>query len=125
MIDIPFELLGVYDAGVPNQERIAIRARGYAELGRFFIGVGMRQPSPNLHPINDNTLWMGYGFVAPGDWIYVYTGTGTPRADSIPNQGNTIYTIHWGRTNVLFKSPELIPFIYRVDLVRLPNEMNS
>ncbi len=125
MIDIPFELLGVYDRGIPNKERVVIKADDYAELSRFFVGVGIRQPAYSVNPINDNSLWMGSGFVSPGDWIFVYTGTGLPRADKIPNQKNTIYTLHWGRSGVLFQSPEIVPFIYRLDGVRLPNEMNE
>ena len=125
MSDIPFEILGVYDRGVPNQERIVIRVYGFTDLNRIFIGVGMRQPPQSILPINDNSLWMGSGFVMPGDWIYVYTGRGNPRVDSIPNQDNKIYTMHWGRTTVLFQSPELVPFIYRLDWVRLPNEFTT
>ena len=112
---IPFGHFNVLDRGVPNQERICFKALQNLDLGKYFVGLGITK-GPNLvDPINDNSFWLGKGFVSTEDWIFLYTGVGTPRANDVPNQPYKIYTMHWGRQNVLFRSAEIVPFIYSID----------
>ncbi|MEX0327335.1 MAG: hypothetical protein AB3N07_01320 [Ruegeria sp.] len=123
MIEYPLELVGVFDRGEPNLERVAIRANLVTELRTFFLGVGLRKDGGAFDPINDNSFWLGQGYVGPNDWIMVYTGKGTPRSSKLPNQDYSIYSMHWGRNSVLFEMDDLVPYLYALDHVRLPTDM--
>lgn len=107
----PLSILDVVDRGVPNSERVPIRVEAHCALGNFWLGIGLRQDVGRVFPINDNLFWLGNGYLTPGDWIFVYSGRGAPRRNAIPNQPNTIYTMHWNRSEVLFQSEELHPIL--------------
>lgn len=107
-------LFGVYDRGVPNQERIAIAVNTYVEMGQFGILLGVAQQDGQAVPIRDNFLWFGTGTVARGDWIFIYSGPGEPRVSEVPNTTNKIYTIHWGRSATILGEPTITPILFRV-----------
>jgi len=111
MIEYSLNILDVMDRGVPNKERIPIEVVGATNLSRYWIGIGIRTEPRRILPINDNLLWLGQGEVLPGDWVFVYTGQGSPQQNNVPNSVNKIFTIHWNRRSVLFQSEELQPFL--------------
>jgi hypothetical protein len=101
----------VMDRGIPNLERIPIRVTQDYHLQNVWLGLGLKQSTNDMLPINDNLLWLGAGWVKAGDWIFVYTGKGEPKRNQLPNQENSIYTIHWNRSEVIFSSAELFPYL--------------
>lgn len=110
----------VQDRGVANRERISIKVNGYCDLGHYWLGLGIRQSQSEIFPLNDNIFWFGRGYVNVNDWIFLYTGSGTPRVNDIPNQSGKIYTLHWRRQNVLFQSSEVFPYLISAPKVGLP-----
>lgn len=104
-------ILDVVDRGIPNQERIPIFIKNDFYLQTQWVGLGVMQPDKKIFPINDNSFWLGIGWVKKGDWIFLYTGKGEPRINEIPNQETKIYTVHWNREKTLFNSPELHPYL--------------
>ena len=104
-------IMDVIDRGTPNQERVPILVDKETELGNYWLGIGIRQTDNQIYPINDNMMWLGNGFVTQGDWLFVYTGLGSPRTNNVPNQSNHIFSMHWGRDQTLFSSPEIFPYL--------------
>jgi hypothetical protein len=114
----------VYEPGVPNKERIAIRVDAAVDLGSYAVVLGVRSPGTQfITPIRDSMFWFGSGTVAVRDWIFVYTGSGTPTtvppsADT-PGVGN-VYVLYWGRPQTAFHDPQVVPVLWRISGVFIP-----
>ncbi len=121
MIDF-LQITNVQDRGIANKERVAIRVNHFTQLNQFWVSAGIKSSKEAIYPINDNLFWLGRGYVTSGDWIFIYTGFGTPQTVKLPNSVNNIYTFYWGRSNVLFQSPEVFPFLLHTELVGLPED---
>jgi len=111
---------GVYDRGIPNQERVVLYANQTVNLGQYGLMVGVRAAGNSAFPVRDNLLWFGDGVVNKGDWIFIYTGPGVPRAITLPNTEERLYSIHWGRDKTIFQHPDVVPILFRVDAVHVP-----
>lgn len=114
-------LVGVYERGIPNKERIVFRAASAVEMGRFGIFLGVKTAPGQALPIRDNFFWFGNGFVNMGDWVFVYTGPGTPRVAQLPNANEKLYTVFWGRNQVILHEPNVVPILVRMDAVTVDN----
>ncbi len=113
----------VADRAIPNSERIPIQVNEQLNLGQYGVMVGYAGPNGFATPIRDNLYWFGDGLVNPGDWIFLYTGNGSPRTTEWgQSPGNKIYTIHWGRPKTMFANSQIVPLIFRADaaVVGLP-----
>ena len=112
-------LFGPYDRGVPNQERIVLRAAlPNVDLTYFGLVLAMKLASGAAVPIIDNFFWFGNGLLNEGDWICVYTSPGT--AHNVPyreNPANKVYNLYWGRRKVAFLSPDMVPLLFKFDSV--------
>lgn len=115
-------VVGIYERGVPNQERVVLRANTIINMGQFGLVLGIRQEQGRAFPIRDNFFWFGDGYVAAEDWIFVYTGPGEARTSEIPGATQKIYSLHWGRQITILGSPELVPILFRMDAVHIPAE---
>lgn len=114
-----FELsvFGVSDRGIPNKERICVRAIYATNMAQFGILVGLRGENGGGIPINDNYFWFGEGNVGPNDWIFVYTGPGEARSSKLPNSDGMLHSVHWGRKTTIFNHPDILPIIIRISSV--------
>lgn len=112
-----FELLlyGVQDAGVPNRERIVMRAwaGGPVNLAGYFVTVGLKGAGNTGTPLFDGMRWLGEYEVSANQWVFVYTGPGTPRS-SQTKEGEPLHVIHWGRDETLFGSPAVTPMLFKL-----------
>ena len=115
-------VIGAYDRGVPNQERIVLRANGAVSLGQFALFLGIRQESGFVTPIRDNFYWFGDGILSKGDWIFLYTGPGEGRSNVAPNTTEKLYTVHWNRSHTILNSHEIVPVLMRIDAIQVPVE---
>lgn len=114
------KIIGVYDRGIPNQERIVLYAEETVNLGQYGLMIGIRAQGNTAFPIRDNLFWFGDAIITKGDWIFVYTGPGTPTGTNLPNTQQHAYTIHWGRSTTILASNEVVPILFRVDAVHIP-----
>jgi len=113
-------LYPVVDRGIPNSERIPIFVQERTNMGQFGVMVGLSGQDSFATPLRDNLYWFGDGLVKPGDWIFLYTGSGTPKIeDLIGSQGSKIYTIHWGRAQTMFANTTIVPIVFRTDAVNV------
>lgn len=118
------KIVGVFDRGVPNQERIVLNVIETVNLGQYGIMVGIRAAEGTAFPIRDNLFWFGDGLVNQGDWLTIYTGPGKAQTNQIPNSESKLYSIHWGRDTTILGSKEFSPILFRIDAVQIPVEAN-
>ena len=118
-------LVGVFDRGIPNKERIVLRANEIINLGQYGIMIGIRLEEGMASPIRDNLFWFGDAYVMEGDWIFVYTGPGEGKGAPVPNSQDRLYSIHWGRKETILHHDELVPILFRVDAVQTPSESTA
>ena len=115
----------ILNRGVPNQECIALKVNEPVNLGQFGIMVGRFNqatdavPHSGAFPYFDNLFWFGDGLTKPGDWLFVYTGSGTPRKGLAANGVSETYSLFWGKPNTLFAESLLVPILFRVDAVHV------
>lgn len=113
-------IVGVYDRGVPNKERIVICANESVATGQFGLMLGIRAEDGTAIPVRDNLLWFGNAWLNKGDWVFVYTGPGEARVTDVPNNTERLYSIHWGKKKVALQSMEIVPILFRMDAVIVP-----
>jgi len=119
------KIVGVYDHGIPNMERIVLLANEPIDLGNYALIVGIRGQEGQAFPLRDNFLWFGNGWLQKGDWLFVYTAPGEPKMTQLPNQSEKLYSIHWGKTQTIFQHKELIPLLVRMDAIQVPVGVNA
>lgn len=106
-------LIAVVDRGVPNQERIVLRANANVNLAQYAL-ILTYQPDNLSTPINDNFLWLSDMAIDAGTWIFVYTSPGQPRFTVTENTNEPAYILHWGRRNIVFSDPNLVPVLFQL-----------
>jgi len=117
---LELKILGVYDRGIPNKERIVITVEASVNMGQFGLMLGVRAQNASATPITDNMFWFGDGFVRKGDMLFLYTGPGHATTNQIPNSLASFYSLHWGKMTTVFANPTTLPILFRVDAVDIP-----
>lgn len=115
-------IVGVFDRGIPNQERIVLSVNEAVNLGQYGLMVGVRGSNGFAFPIRDNLLWFGDATVKKGDWIFVYTGPGEAKGSTLPNTQYNLYSVHWGRQYTMLGDSNVVPLLIRVDAVQVLSE---
>jgi hypothetical protein len=106
-------LVGVVNAGVPNEERIVLRPTQTVGLGAFGVAVGVAdQASGGAQPFYDYIFWFPDTLISPPAWVLLYTGLGTPQQTPFPN-GETILTLFWQRRTTIFDDRKTVPILFR------------
>lgn len=109
-------LYPVEQRGVPNQERIPILVQQTLDMGRYGVMAGHAEPHGFARPFLDKLYWFGDGIVNAGDWILIYTGSGSPRAfDWSEPLGSKVYVVHWGCAKTMFANSQIVPILFRTD----------
>jgi hypothetical protein len=110
----------VEERGKPNLERIAIYANETINTGCYGVMVSHVRADNSAIPFQDNLYWFGDGIINKGDWIFLYTGKGTPKADTWNEPpGAKIYSIHWGRAKTMFANTNIVPILFKVDAIKI------
>jgi hypothetical protein len=118
---IELTIVDIADRGLPNMERIVIRANSVVNLGQYGIMLGLRgAATSNAFPIRDNLLWLGDAVLLEGDWLFVYTGPGEPKITGLPNTNQRLISVHWGRPQTILNHEALVPILFRIDAVQVP-----
>ncbi len=110
-------VVSVLDRGVPNQECIAIRAYDHVNLGQYGIMLGAYAQYKAGVPYFDHLFWFGDGFVKPGDWLFVYTGSGQARKGRNADDTADIHSLYWGKPTTVFADSFVVPMLFRADAV--------
>jgi hypothetical protein len=111
------ELIGVFERGEPNKERIVFRANDDVNLGQFGIMLGVNLTGGFARPVRDNLFWFGDGVIKKDDWLFVFTSPGKPTSSPVPNSDNLLHSVFWGRKSVMLASAMIVPILFRIDAV--------
>lgn len=112
-------MIGLADAGVPNQERILIRPMESIALNGFGIALGTNLNAPGgPMALFDNVFWFPAAIVTPPAWIIVFTGRGTPAEHVLPG-GEKAYSFYWQRALTMFNDPSLAPILFRASTIMI------
>ena len=107
-------IVGVFDAGVPNRERLVLRPTEVTNLANFMVVLGIRNPDGTAFPLGEHTFWLGEKTIAPPSWIFLYTGSGQAQDTVLPESKEPAYVFHWGKPVTLFSNDKIVPMIFRL-----------
>ena len=128
MLQLPnlseLHLVGVADRGVPNKERIIFRPREVVELQRYFVGLGFVTDATKglFLPHKDRIFYFPEAYPTESDWVVLYTGKGQETTSELPTTGETAHTFFWGAENVLFTQSQVIPTLFRIGALQIPEQ---
>lgn len=121
------ELFGVYDRGVPNEERIVLRVNAATSLKDYFLVLGYTdgKAGNSIWPANDNFLWLTDINMDVPSWVFVYTGKGKPgiSIEKVTNQ--PLQTLYWNKENVVLDNPNINPALASFGLIEIGNKENK
>lgn len=110
---LPLHMLGVWDRGVPNRERIVLRADAFLDITRLFVAPAVRG--------EDGGYRLGRPFavgqqevLAPGQHLVIYTGPGSPVNTFILGTNDPALVVHLGAPVTLFGDPSVHPVVFDV-----------
>ena len=107
-------LIGVWDAGVPNRERVALRVLRRCDLENYALITGLRT-NDGFVPEDSGAYWFDAMLVEPGTWVIVYTGRGQTRHSTMRGSGAPAIVLHWGATQTLFGPPLRRPALVHIN----------
>ena len=112
-------IVTILDRGVPNKECIAVSVRQAVNMGRYGLMLAQHDTteSKSSVPFFDNLFWFGDGVANANDWLFVYTGPGTPTSTQAANGVNRVFRLHWGKPHTVFANSMVVPILFRVDAV--------
>lgn len=113
------KLADVLDHGKPNLERVAIYVQHPCDLSEYCLFLTMPEANSPVAPVRDHMLWFGNGFVNTGDWIFVYTASGsTTITPGVLKAGASIQpriiNIHWGKDHTVFQNRAVSPLLVKI-----------
>jgi len=112
----PLELMPqVADRGVPDQERIYLRANQRVSLREYLLLVGVRLLDNTSFPAPNHVLWLGNDTLEAGTWLVVYTGPGQPIITSIAGTNEPARVLFWHNTTTIFHDPRMVPLLVKFD----------
>ena len=113
------QLVEIQKAGEANEERVVIKVLRACNLSDYCLILTMPIIDGHTVPVKDHLLWFGQGSVIPGDWVFVYTASGSTRItplDGLTNNGiqNRLISIHWGKDHTIFQNRALSPVLIKI-----------
>ncbi|MFN8693686.1 MAG: hypothetical protein ACK5XX_04700 [Holosporales bacterium] len=113
-------VINVLERGVPNRESIAIRVEQHLNLASYGVFLGFSSLYHGMAtPLKDQFFWFGESMVKSNDWIFIYTGHGTPTNTLTSDGLASIYTVYWNRNTTLFHNSNVVPILFRMDAVQV------
>lgn len=109
----------VIKRGTPNEECFAIQVNQNINLGQYGIMLGQYSGGNSAVPFRDNLFWFNDGIVKSGDWLFIYTGSGTPTQTKAANGINDLYSLFWGKPHTVLIDTNIVPMLFRVDAVNV------
>jgi hypothetical protein len=107
-------IVGTFDVGVPNLERIILRPMETLNLAAFALVLSYETDSSSIAPLPNHFLWLGDRWVHPPSWIVVYTGPGGFRETVHVDTGAPILEYHWGLHSVALSSPRIAVSLFKL-----------
>ena len=110
-------IVGVFEAGVPNRERIILRPTEPINLASFALVLTMTGQDGLVIPLPDHFFWLGERWLVPPAWIVVFTGPGRYQEGIHGSSGVPVIELHWGKSSVLFGPPGIAVSLIRISAI--------
>lgn len=117
------QVVGVFEAGIPNKERVIIRPNRQISLVGVGIAVGLSAGDAGALPLFDNVFWFPEIIVEPPTWIFVYTGKGKTRQTTLATKDPAL-VFHWQRNATVFIKPDIVPIVFQVGFSEVAKHYN-
>jgi|ERR1700733_3667573 len=99
-------IVGIFDRGVANSERVAISVSVEANLTYYAVLLSAYTTGKTGVLAGSRlAYWFNPAIVKPGDWVILYSGPG-PNATEKRTDGGTNHFFHWGLQNTIWHPPE-------------------
>lgn len=112
-------LVGVFDRGQGNKERVVYRTQRRLNLGEYLVALGASQPDGTVTPLQDSMLWLGDELIDSGCLVFVYSGPGKRRVTEANGEPSVV--IHWGRKTTVFQNSTIVPVVLHVSGMLAPS----
>lgn len=109
------ELMNVVGRGVPNEERVCLKAHSRVNLTGYLLLAGINIQERDVLPLNDHLMWFGNRIVEAGSWVLVYTGSGAELVTFMRDTRDPVLVLHWGRQYTVFQNNGVLPCLVRLD----------
>ena len=105
----------VFERGIPNKECVAISVNQNTNMGQYGLMLGIAETQQTAIPLHHQLYWFGDGLVQRGDWIFLYTGAGTPQTRVLVVGGIAkSYTCFWGKPSTAFANSQVVPILFKI-----------
>ncbi len=115
----PLQLISVEARGVPNQERIYLKANQRVELRHYLLIAGLALNDGTAFPGN-TMMWLGNSTIEAGGWVIVYTGKGSPIVTKMQKTNEPTLVMYWGLDTTAFNAALMVPILVHVDKIQFP-----
>lgn len=110
---------GVFERGVPNQERVVLRVNAMTNLGGFLLARGPWANGNVIALQNDGYFYFPDEVVLPNSWVVLYTAPGTKSQTRHPQTNEPVLVLHWGQPTVQFASTKVGCALLRINGIAL------
>lgn len=108
-------LLGVWDRGVPNKERVVMQCHAGLNLQEYCLICGPTGATGSVLPSTDHFYKFPNIHVSPNSWIVLYTGGGQQFVAHKEDTGEPVHALYWGQELTVFSDPAWRAAILRID----------
>ena len=113
-------IVGIYDRGVPNQERIVLKVNELLNLAQYGILIAFQiAPEGPATPYNDQFIWLTERIIKEGTVIFIYTGPGEFRETVVLGTDIPALVMHWGKQYTIFANSNVVPILCRIDALHI------
>ncbi len=108
----------VFAPGVPNEERVHIRANSRTYLGDYFLLAGVLVPNGRAIPVPNISLWLGEDTIDSNSWLLVYTGPGEGKLmTQMKDTKEPALVLHWQLPTTIFQVSHIVPVLVKIDVL--------
>ena len=108
-----FNIVDIMDRGIPNKERLVLKALVNFNLSYCLILNSRYISSSRISNSPKGSFWFSPKDVKAGDLVIVYSGVGV--SSEVKNQdGSTSHFFYWGSSSTLWNDPNDCAVIFDV-----------
>ncbi len=112
-------IIGVFDRGIANNERIVFKADTWLNLAEFGVMIGFTVDDNLAKPYLDHLFHFPEIDVDPGTLIFLYTGPGKNYKGNMPKNAEPFHVLHWGKPSTVFAHSSIVPILFQVGAIEV------
>jgi hypothetical protein len=109
------EIIKIIDRGIALKERLWLRVLNDTDLSFYIVFNTIYLSTNSISSTQKNAYWFAPQKVKTGDYIILYTGSGTP-SNSKNADGTTNYFFYWGLPTTVWNIKEDCAVVFEINL---------